>query len=155
MRDVKDRIRGNCTLRAFACAAIMTAVTACDERIHSTYASYAEAERSGLVKRGWVPQFVPESASDISDTHDLDTGAQIFEFSAPERALRSMDRLGAAVTPADAQAAQTLISAHGFSPGALVRIICAEPRDGALLIDFRSGRAAYNTEIRWADDDCS
>jgi hypothetical protein len=39
----------------------------------STFASYAEIERSGLMAAGWLPQYLPPSATDIEERHNLDT----------------------------------------------------------------------------------
>ena len=39
----------------------------------SNFANYAEAKASGIMDRGWVPHWIPKSATDIHEQHDLDT----------------------------------------------------------------------------------
>jgi hypothetical protein len=46
----------------------------------STYSTYAEAEREGAISRGWIPGFVPASATDIREVHNLDTNNQWLRF---------------------------------------------------------------------------
>jgi len=43
------------------------------ERPKSEFADYTEAKASGLMDRGWIPTFIPKSATDLREQHDLDT----------------------------------------------------------------------------------
>lgn len=43
------------------------------ENPKSAFESYEEMERSGLIARGWLPQYLPPSATDIEESHNLDT----------------------------------------------------------------------------------
>ena len=43
------------------------------ENPRGTYASYAEMEQSGLIARGWLPNYLPTSATDIEESHNIDT----------------------------------------------------------------------------------
>jgi hypothetical protein len=45
----------------------------CSERFESSYADKAAAVEDGAVRRGWIPPWVPESATAIREVHDLDT----------------------------------------------------------------------------------
>jgi hypothetical protein len=45
----------------------------CSDRRESSFASVKEARSSGAVARGWVPNDLPESATDLRELHDLDT----------------------------------------------------------------------------------
>jgi hypothetical protein len=45
----------------------------CSDRRESAFANVKEARASGAVARGWVPNDLPESASDLRELHDLDT----------------------------------------------------------------------------------
>ncbi len=50
------------------------ALGGCDGLVQTaSYASYAEAEADGFVQKGWIPDFVPETAGQIDEAHDLDT----------------------------------------------------------------------------------
>jgi hypothetical protein len=55
----------------------------CSEVVGASYATYADAERAGAVARGWLPSFMPRSATDIREVHDLDTNAQWLRFRVP------------------------------------------------------------------------
>ena len=46
----------------------------------SEFATYAEMEASGLIEAGWIPQVIPKSAFEISETHNLDTGTVRISF---------------------------------------------------------------------------
>jgi len=41
--------------------------------VKASFDSYVEAEDIGYVARGWIPEFVPETAGQIDEAHDLDT----------------------------------------------------------------------------------
>jgi hypothetical protein len=43
------------------------------ENPRSSFATFEEMEAAGLVARGWLPEFLPHSATDINETHDIDT----------------------------------------------------------------------------------
>jgi hypothetical protein len=47
----------------------------------SSHATAALAREAGAVARGWLPEFLPPSATDIRERHDLDTNAVILRFS--------------------------------------------------------------------------
>jgi hypothetical protein len=54
----------------------------CSDTLHSSYSTAADARVDGAVKRGWLPEALPDSASDISESHNLDTnvGKGSFKF---------------------------------------------------------------------------
>ena len=62
----------------------------CDERREARYATYGDAVEQGAVRRGWLPPYVPQSATEIAEVHDLDTNAQLLRFEAPPAALTEM-----------------------------------------------------------------
>lgn len=43
------------------------------ERPKSYFSNYKEAKASGIMDRGWIPTFIPKSATNINEQHDLDT----------------------------------------------------------------------------------
>ena len=45
----------------------------CSDRRESAFASMKEARSTGAVARGWVPNDLPESATDLREAHDVDT----------------------------------------------------------------------------------
>ena len=40
---------------------------------HSHFGGYAEAETAGMFDAGWLPRYLPRSAFEINETHDIDT----------------------------------------------------------------------------------
>ncbi len=75
------------------------AVLGCLERIESSYATLGEAKRDGAIERGWIPGFLPPSAREIHEVHDLDTnstrGSCLFDrsdLSVLRSALVELDR---------------------------------------------------------------
>jgi len=70
-------------------AAALT-VSACSEQVEARYASYGDAVEKGAVRRGWIPAYVPPSATEIVEVHNLDTNAQLLRFQAPPEALTAM-----------------------------------------------------------------
>ncbi len=53
--------------------AILLCGVGCDDRQESVFANVKDARASGAVARGWVPNDLPESATDLRERHDLDT----------------------------------------------------------------------------------
>jgi hypothetical protein len=62
--------------------------TAHFENQSSRFSTYDELRASGLIERGWVPEFLPRSATDIEESHDLDTnrGWASFKYKAGDTA---------------------------------------------------------------------
>jgi hypothetical protein len=46
-----------------------------------SYRSYSDADGAGLFRRGWLPSYIPVSASSISEIHDVDTNERCASFS--------------------------------------------------------------------------
>ena len=68
-------------------ATLALGATACigpfSEDIESHYVDAAAARRAGAYERGWLPEFVPPSATDISELHNLDSNRTWACFSNP------------------------------------------------------------------------
>lgn len=43
------------------------------ENPKSYFATYAEAKASGIMEKGWLPEYLPRSATEINETHNIDT----------------------------------------------------------------------------------
>lgn len=43
--------------------------------------TYQQAVDSGLISKGWIPDFLPKDAFNIIEQHDLDTSEVVVEFS--------------------------------------------------------------------------
>lgn len=141
-------------MKIIATTVLSLLMAGCAEQIDETYATYAEAQSAGAVKRGWVPTFVPSSATDIVDSHDLDTNRQTLKFNLPPSSIGEMV-VGLRVVSANDQDALTeLLSEHGLGQSSPGYVVCSEVQNGALVVDPELGRAVYDTTVTWADDDC-
>jgi len=43
------------------------------EEPKSEFANYNEVKASGIMDRGWIPTYIPKSATNIKEQHDIDT----------------------------------------------------------------------------------
>ena len=71
--------------------------------MHITYATYDAMSEDGAVRRGWIPEWVPESATDFEESHNLDTNRSWLRFSVP---AEDIDAVVDALTPVAAAAVQ-------------------------------------------------
>ena len=126
----------------------------CDEQIDETYTTYADAQSAGAIKRGWVPAFVPPSATNIVESHDLDTNRQTLQFNLPPSAINEMVVGLRTVSANDRGVLVELLSEHGLGQTSAGYVLCSEIQDGVLVVDPELGRAVYDTTVTWADDDC-
>lgn len=58
------------------------------ERTDAAYATRAEAVTAGEFKRGWIPEFVPKSATRIRVAYDLDSNSTSLRFHSDNRDRR-------------------------------------------------------------------
>jgi len=57
---------------------------------YSYYDSYSEAVSKGAVQGGWIPRYLPDSAYDIHEMHDLKTNSGWISFKFPPSARNKM-----------------------------------------------------------------
>jgi hypothetical protein len=62
---------------------IVALCASCGDIQSATYATYADAIAAGAQRRGWLPPFVPTTATDIREVHNLDTNQQWLRFRVP------------------------------------------------------------------------
>ena len=60
-------------------AALIAACSFIDMK-SASYADYSAVEATGAIGRGWIPVFLPESAKDVREKHNLDTNAELVRF---------------------------------------------------------------------------
>ena len=142
-------------MRNMTIATMTLSLAGCSDQMEHTYSSYADAQRAGAIERGWIPAFVPSSARDIADSHNLDTNRQTLQFTIPPSEIGMMVAGLRSVSAKDERAAVELSRMHSLGAASQVYVVCSEPPNGALAVDWASGRAVYNTTVEWADDDCS
>ena len=75
-------------LRRVATVLLVAMVAACArwEVVERSYASREDVVRAGAIDRGWIPAWIPESARDIREVHNVDTNVSQLAF-----AYRSFD----------------------------------------------------------------
>lgn len=135
--------------------ALLLWLTGCTEQVEETYQTYEDAELAHAITRGWVPAFVPSSAYEIADSHNLDTNRQTLRFKLPPSDVGKMVAGLRSVSSRDQSAAGELFRKHRLGAASEGYVICSEPLNGALAVDRQSGRIVYDTIISWTDDDCS
>lgn len=138
-----------------ATAVLLLSLGACSTQVEEAYPTWADAERAGAVERGWIPTFVPSSARDIRESHDLDSNRQTLRFTARSSDVRAMVEELRPVSIENEREVVKLSRTHGFAVESEAYVVCSNPLKGALVVDRESGRALYTTAIRWADDECS
>jgi hypothetical protein len=60
---------------------LLVLALSCGETRESHYPDRAAAVSDGAIKRGWLPEWLPRSATNIDEWHDLDTNRTIASFS--------------------------------------------------------------------------
>lgn len=53
---------------------------ACSDVVKSKYATYEQAKSDGLFERGWIPDLLPESTTQIEVNNDLDLNVSKGKF---------------------------------------------------------------------------
>lgn len=124
-------------MRSFVSFALLLLMAGCSEQIDKTYSTYADAQRSGAIERGWVPAFVPSSARDITDSHNLDTNRQTLQFTVPPSEIGKMVRKLPPASAKDQRAAAELYRQHGLGASSVTYVVCSEPLNGALAMTVR------------------
>lgn len=142
-------------MRKLVTAGLLLSLAACNDEMKESYTSWADAKRAGAIERGWVPTFVPASARDIRDTHNLDSNAQTLEFTTRPSDIQAMVAGLRSVSAEDRVAAGELSKELGLAGPSEAYVICSEVLNGALVVNRESGHAVYRTPIEWVDDDCS
>ena len=59
----------------------------------SEYASYTDAIRDGAIARGWLPPFIPTTATVIREVHNIDTNEQWLSFSLPSQEVHTLSTM--------------------------------------------------------------
>lgn len=138
-----------------ATVVLLLSLGACSEQVEEIYPTWADAERAGAVERGWIPAWVPSSARDIRESHDLDSNRQTLLFVADPSDVAAMIEGLSLVSSANKKVASDLSAKYGLASVSDVYVVCAAPLNGALVLHRESGRAAYTTAVQWADAECS
>lgn len=141
-------------MRPIICASLILSLVACGEDKKARYETWDEAEKAGAIERGWVLHFIPKSARDIREVHNLDTNAQMLRFKVPPADGRAMLARLPAISAKDKAAATDMSKGLGLAGAWASRLVCSRPLDGVLFVN-QDGHAVLKTPAPWADDDCS
>ena len=69
---------------------LVATAMSCGENPISHYPAWADVVKDNAAVRGWIPSFVPKSAMNIWEQHDLDTNVGVLRFFAPPTDLALM-----------------------------------------------------------------
>ncbi len=74
-------MRGHRSLNACLFLLLSWVLSACTEVQENSYPSFVAARDAGAISRGWLPQWLPQDTTDITEVHDLDTNRFMARFS--------------------------------------------------------------------------
>lgn len=92
---------------AAALLAAMLGLTACNilsDARSNTYENYESLVSAGEIERGWAPEFLPRSATDIHLDYDLDTNAVLLAFDFAAADLEALTQACASIDDVTAPA---------------------------------------------------
>ena len=79
------RVRIRASAAAFALVAVSMLLSGClDTLLDVHFATAKEARDAGYVDGGWIPTWFPDDATDIDESHDVDTNISMLAFSLPD-----------------------------------------------------------------------
>lgn len=80
--------------KQYFCAALLFLISACDrmDTVEDVYPDSETAINAGAIERGWIPTFLPPSAKDIREKHNLDTNEVWMRFSLESGELTSIEK---------------------------------------------------------------
>lgn len=73
-------------------------VASCSDVVIQRYATYEEAQQQGVFARGWLPEILPASSSDIATTNNLDLNTSEGAFKID---MKDYDKFVALLQPLD------------------------------------------------------
>ncbi|MEZ0233245.1 MAG: hypothetical protein ACAH12_10430 [Methylophilaceae bacterium] len=69
----------------FLLITLLWPLVACSEHQENSYSSFAEAQSSDAITRGWVPDWLPPTSKGINEVHDIDTNRLMVSFLFPKK----------------------------------------------------------------------
>ncbi len=76
------------TISLFALALLLAVTcTGCGGQQEASYADLIAAERAGAIRQGWIPDWVPKSARDLREVHNIDTNQSMLSFRSEQGGL--------------------------------------------------------------------
>ena len=122
-----------------------------DETPVTEYKTFGEAEADDAIGRGWLPLFLPSSATDIRDVHNLDTNARWITFHAPAGDLRLMVQRFNTLSYAEARrtALRRPWRVRGQWPPELSEPLLRTARDTNILAYYRAAKDDLCVAVEW------
>ncbi len=72
----------------FLLIAAALASSCTNDVLDASYQTTSAAVADGAVKRGWIPEWIPATATDLREVHDLDTNQSALTFISPQATWR-------------------------------------------------------------------
>lgn len=140
-------------MNKFLTAVLLLCLAGCSDEITERYDTWEDASRANAVVRGWIPDFVPDTALKISDTHNLDTNAQFLTFHVSPSEIPRMVSGLQKLAGQDATRAFRLVERekeqHIYPATWSIHLTCGENASGGLFVNSTTGRADYYRSTEW------
>jgi hypothetical protein len=129
-------------------ASFVCVLSGCSDVRVSSYENYRELVASGAIARGWVPEFIPVTAHEISEGHSVEVNSLSvgFSFGADFRPaedssfiLLRADKRVAAVKGVELPRWAKITKSDSLE----VFSVCAESESGLLFVDSVASRGFY------------
>jgi hypothetical protein len=117
------------------------------------YPTRAAADSAGAFTRGWLPPSLPPNASNIHETHSLDTNERWASFTAPAGDLRAMVQTARRLSFAEVLTIRPRLPnpLRPHWPPELQPQPLVTPRDAENLGLYRDEAASYCYAVEWPE----
>jgi len=145
------------SVRLILLAALVPTLVGCDgDVVERRFATKAEVPARDF----WVPRWVPSSAIDILDVHNIDTSAQTVTFTLPPEEIQPLVADLRPILPQHEGATRTLAQERAWRDTAAGQkleayYICNGSEHGVLIVGRSAGRVLFERNVRWALPPCS
>lgn len=139
-------------MRYFACFSSIFLITlllvSCgQDAVSSSYKTYGEVQKAGVIEKGWVPAFLPTSAVNIKEIHNVEVDSSRVEFTFKTEDSEFLKFF----TEADSSSRAEILRgarldawSHLKEHGKLRAYVRSSPGvAGYLVIDFSTNRTQY------------
>ncbi|WOS39236.1 hypothetical protein [Xanthomonas rydalmerensis] len=130
----------------FLIFALIIYVSGCAHNFSKFYATYGDAVADDAIAKGWVPDFLPQSATDIYERHSVDAGGVAVVFSAPsDNFLKGFSKLDHSYFTS-AERAFSLVHSPAKYPGGVNNYYYRCGGEGLGLLKVHDGNKFYYIE---------
>jgi hypothetical protein len=125
------------TLVSLAVVLLLGVSCSAAETPEEAYNGYDEALADGAIERGWIPEWLPETAVDIREKHDLDSNTSILAFDSGESFVVPENCQAATETP------KASLSASWWPDSEVSELPIYDCGDGLLAVEEAGVRVYY------------